>query len=73
MTEFLTKAKFSKKVQAVVFDHRCSYMDAVLHLCEQNQIDPIDVKKFLTKAVKQKIEAEAQQLNFIPKTETLPV
>jgi kynurenine formamidase len=73
MAEFLTKAKFSKRVQGIVFDHRCSYMDAVLHICTDNNIDPIDVKKFLSKAVKQKIEAEAQKLNFLPKTEALPV
>lgn len=47
------------------------YMEAVLHLCEDNDIEPEDVKKFISPIIRDKIEAEAMQLNFLPKTNTL--
>jgi len=71
--EFMTKAKFSKLVDSVVISKRLSYMDAVLHLCEEYQIDPSDVKRYISSVVKTKIEAEAMSLNFIPKKNELPV
>lgn len=70
---FLTKAKFSKMVQAAVLNKRLSYIDAVLDTCENNNVDPRDAKKFLSKPIKNKIEQEAKKLNFIPKTDQLPV
>jgi len=48
-------------------------MDAVIHLCEEHEIDPADVRKFLSNVVKEKIEAEAQSLNYLKKGAELPV
>ena len=42
---FLTKAKFATMVEHTVAKKQMSYMDAVVHLCEENDIDPLDVKK----------------------------
>lgn len=72
MPDFLSKAKFSRLVASTVQDKKISYMEAVLHLCEEHDIDPGEVKKFLSKAIKEKIEVEAQQLNFLPKSNALP-
>jgi hypothetical protein len=46
-------------------------MDAILHLCEENNIEPEDIKKFISPIIKGKVEAEAMQLNFLPKKATL--
>ena len=67
MPDFLTKAKFSRKVQDVVSRTKLSYMDAVIHICEEHTIDPEDVKKFLSTVIKDKIEAEAISLHYLPK------
>lgn len=67
MPDFLTKAKFSRKVQEEVSAKRLTYIDAVIYICDEYNIDPVDVKKYLTAVVKQKIEAEARELNFLPK------
>lgn len=66
-SEFLTKAKFSKIVEAAVLELKVPYMEAVLHVCEKNGIEPEDVSKFISPIIKGKIEAEAQSLNFLPK------
>ena len=71
--EFMTKTKFGKLVDEIVMKDKLSYMDAVLHLCERFDIDPLDSKKFLSPVIKNKIEAEAMALNFLPKQNTLPI
>lgn len=73
MSNFLTKSKFSKMVEQTVMETKLSYIDAVVHICEKNDIDPIEVKKFLTEIVRDKIEAEAKALNLLPKGNELPV
>ena len=50
-----------------------SYIDAVVHLCDDTNIDPADVSKFISNILKDKIEAEARKLNFLPKLNTLPI
>ena len=50
-----------------------SYIDAVVHLCDDTNIDPEDVSKFISSILKDKIEAEARNLNYLPKLNTLPV
>ena len=48
-------------------------MDAVLLYCKDNQIEPEKVSSLITKGLKEKIEANARDLNFLEKTATLPI
>ena len=68
---FLNKPNFTKMVENKVLNTKQSYMDAVLDLCEKLDIDPIDVKKFVSPIIQSKIEAEAMTLNLIPRQNTL--
>jgi len=68
---FLNKPNFTKMVETTVLDTKQSYMDAVLDLCNRLDIDPIDVKKFVSPVIQGKIEAEAMTLNLIPRQNTL--
>jgi len=68
---FLTKAKFSKLVEQTVFEKRLSYMDAIVWLCEQHNIEIEDCRKFINPIIKNKLEAEARRLNFLPRTNEL--
>lgn len=70
---FLTKAKFSKLVEITSLQTKMSYMDTIIHLCEKNNIDLEDARKFISPTLKGKLEAEAMTLNFLPKSNTLPV
>lgn len=69
--QFLTKSKFTKLVEKTVGELKIPYMEAVLHLCEKNEMEPEDVKKFISPIIRDKIEAEAMSLNFLPKGNTL--
>lgn len=52
---------------------KLSYIDAVVHLCDNTNIEPEDVGKFISNILKDKIEAEARNLNYLPKRNTLPI
>ena len=71
--EFMTKAKFSKLVESTVRQHQMSHMDAIIHLCELNGIEVEDCKKYLSNVIKEKVEVEAMNLNYMPKSNELPI
>jgi uncharacterized protein YdhG (YjbR/CyaY superfamily) len=71
--QLLTKSKFTKLVEETVKDHRSSYMDAIIHICDNIDVDLEDVRRFVSPVIKEKLEAEAQRLNFLPRQNTLPV
>ena len=70
-SEFMNRAKFGKLIEKQVVDKKLSYMDAVIETCEITNIDPQDVKKFISNVIKEKIEAEAMNLNFLPRQNEL--
>ena len=50
-----------------------SYLDAIVWLCEKNNIEIEDVKKYLNLPIVEQLEKEAMDLNIIPKVNTLDV
>ena len=70
---FLSKKKFTKMIESTVRTKGLTYMDAVIHLCDDNNMELEDVKKFISLNIKERIEAEAMNLNFLPKGNTLPL
>lgn len=68
----MTKNRFTKMVEDIVKRQRMSYMDAIIHLCEKNNIEVEDAKKFVSPVIKNKVEAEAMRLNFLPRGNELP-
>ena len=48
-------------------------MEAVLDYCTEKEIEPDQITHLINRALKDKIKMNAQELNFLPKTATLPV
>lgn len=71
--KFLTKKSFSTMVESFVYRNKQSYMDAIVHLCEENGLELEDVKKYLSPTIVEHLEAEARQLHFLPKQNTLDI
>ena len=69
--KFLNRTKFTKLIEESVTKNKLSYMDSILDICDKNDIDPVDVKKFISPIIKNKVEAEAMALNFLPRENTL--
>jgi hypothetical protein len=68
---FMNKATFSKLVENQVMNKKLSYIEAIVEVCKETNIDVEDVKKFISPVIKEKIEAEAMELNFLPRQNTL--
>lgn len=68
------KKTFSTKVENHVKNRGGTYIDAVLSLCEEYQIEPPVVAKSLSKPLIEKIQMEGQDLNLLPRPKTtLPI
>jgi hypothetical protein len=68
---FLTKSSFAKMVEKYARDKQTSYMDAVVDLCEELNIDPEDIGRYISNVIKEKIEGEAMKLNLLPRQNML--
>ena len=69
--QFLTKSKFTKLIEKTVAELKIPYMDAIIKVCEANEIEIDDVRKFISPVIKDKLEAEAMDLNFLPKKNSI--
>jgi hypothetical protein len=60
-------------VENIVQEKKLSYIEAVVDICDENKLEVEDISKYITGIIKNKIEAEARNLNFLPKQNTLPL
>ena len=71
--KLMTPKKFSIMIEKIAKDRGCNHMDAVIDYCEKNKIEPEQIKPLVTKSLKEKLEVNARELNFLPKVATLPI
>ena len=65
----MTTARFSQEVERIVLNNKdMNYIDAIIHYCEQNEIELETVPKLISKPLKEKLKFDAQKLNFIKRT-----
>ena len=65
--------EFYIKIQELVEETKLSYMDAVLHYCDQNGMEPETAAQLINGKLKAQIREVAEELNFLPKTAKLPI
>jgi uncharacterized protein YdhG (YjbR/CyaY superfamily) len=70
--QFLTKANFTMMIEDAVASYGIPYIDAVVRVCQDNDVDIEEVRKFISPPIKDKLEAEARRLNFLPRLNSLP-
>ena len=68
-----TPKSFTSEIENIAKETKITHMDAVLWYCEQEGIEPDTIGYLISKGLKQKIEANARELNFLPKQAQLPV
>jgi hypothetical protein len=67
--KFFCPAKFAQEIETLVHsEESMSYIDAIIHFCEKNNLDVESVPKLISKPLKEKIKYEAMELNFLKKT-----
>jgi hypothetical protein len=61
---------FSMRIEELVWMKDISYMEAVVLYCEETGFEVELAAKLISGALKSKIKLEAQELNFLPKSNT---
>ena len=71
----LNSKRFGLLIEDIVKTKKISYMDAVLHYCENNNLDTGSINTLINKSLKEKLKLEAENLNLIQKSDTgkLPI
>jgi len=61
---------FSLTIEKLARDKNTSYMDAIILYCEQTGFEVEVAAKLISGTLKSKIKMEAEELNFLPKSNT---
>ena len=69
----MTPKQFALLIEKRASQKKISHMDAVLDYCLEKEIEPDQETHLINRNLKEKIKMNAQDLNFLPKTATLPV
>ena len=59
-----TKA-FSILIEEIVIEKRLSYMDAIVHYCDNNEMEIESEAKLVNSKIKESIKLEASELNLL--------
>jgi hypothetical protein len=67
-SKFLSSQKFSLDIENYVVENNCTYIDAIISYCDENDIELDTISKILAKPLKEKLRVEAEKLNFLKRT-----
>ena len=63
--------EFSQHIETLANSKKMGLVDTIVMYCEDNYIKPNEISKLINKSLKDKLEMEFQEMNFLPKTSTL--
>ena len=67
--KFYSSNKFAEEIEKTVLENKgMKYMDAIIFFCEKNNVDVESVPKLVSKPLKEKLKAEAMELNLLKRT-----
>ena len=67
-SKFLTPQKFSMEIEKIVVEEGFNYIDAIVHYCQENNIEVESVSKLISKPLKERLKWDATRLNFMKAT-----
>ena len=65
--------RFMANIEELVQRTKMTYIDAVIHYCEENKLEPETAGKMVGGKLKQHVQDEAEDLHLIPRTSKLPI
>ena len=68
-----TSKIFTSTIENIVKEKDITHMDAVLWYCKKEGLEPDELGTLISKGLKEKIEANARELNFLPRQAQLPI
>ena len=70
---FEDSENFSNQVEEFVKKNGGGYIEAIVELCADKNIEPEVAAKFLTQPIIEKIQTEGEDSNLLPKGARLPI
>ena len=70
---FTTSKTFTVAIENIAKDLNITHMDAILYYCDKEGIEPDSVGSLISKGLKEKIEANARELNYLERQAKLPI
>ena len=64
---------FMENIENLVQKTNKTYIDGVMHYCEENKLEPETAGKMIGGKLKQNIQDEAEDLHLIQRTSKLPL
>lgn len=71
--KFRSPNEFSLHIEEKVFKEKLSYMDAIIAYCNEVDIDVESVANLVNQSLKEKIQIEAEENNYMKKRAKLPL
>ena len=68
-----TPTQFSLMIEKLSRELKVGMMETVLHYCEREGMEVEAAAKLLNASVKGKVQVEAEDLNYLPKSARLPL
>jgi hypothetical protein len=71
MTQKITPKRFTTIIEDLVREKRLTHLEAIIFYCEQNQLEAHACTRWMDKTMREKIQFDAEALNYLPKTSSL--
>lgn len=68
---FKTPTEFSMYIEEYAVSNEITYLEAILEYCEIHMLEPTDIATKITKSLKNKLEQNYVDLNYLPRQPTL--
>jgi Phage late-transcription coactivator len=67
------KNKFSTDIEILASKLEITHMEAIMMYCEANALEPEVAGTLVNEMLRAKIEVEAQNLRYLPRSSSLPI
>jgi hypothetical protein len=64
---------FSQKIESFAKTSNLGILESIIAYCEKHEIEVETISVLISQNLKQKIREEAEELNLLPKANTLPL
>lgn len=71
ITPIITKQELAIRTERLVRSDNLTYIEAIIQICNDLDVDPEDIAKMVTGPLKDKVENEAMKSNILPRSNTV--
>ena len=70
-TSFMTKSYFTKMVEEYSANKNTTYLESIIDLCDQLDIEPEDASRYISPIIKKKLEVESARANLLINSDSI--